>query len=175
MNRQLASMGATLAANLESTSTHFSDYLPSPSPHKDRLILHAVTELEVTKLSSAAGAMYKIRKFLPLKARKLVYNSLAGSYLQYGIAAWGHCSSTMMNKLQALQNKIVRYMTYSPPQSNVDAHYQSLSNSCTLFMVECLLHFKTTFTLSITLITQEQEPMLDITFRFQEQREVKSH
>ena len=42
------------------------------------------------------------------------------------IAAWGHCPSTIMNKLQALQNKIIRYMTYSPPQSNVDAYYQSL-------------------------------------------------
>ena len=80
----------------------------------------------MTKLSSAAGAMYKIRKFLPLKARKLIYNSLAGSYLQYGIAAWGHCSTTVLNRLQAIQNKIIRYMTYSQPQSNVDAHYKDL-------------------------------------------------
>ena len=80
----------------------------------------------MTKLSSAAGALYKTRNFLPLKARKLIYNSLAGSYLQYGIAAWGNCSTTIMNKLQALQNKIIRYMTFSPPQTNLDLHYKNL-------------------------------------------------
>ena len=56
----------------------------------------------------------------------MIYNSLAGSYLQYGIAAWGNCSQTMLNKLQALQNKIVRYMTNSPPNSNVDEQYKTL-------------------------------------------------
>ena len=39
----------------------------------------------VTKLSQVAGMLYKTRDILPLKSRIMVYNSLAGSYLNYGI------------------------------------------------------------------------------------------
>ena len=83
-------------------------------------------EYLMTKLSSAAGAMYKTRKFLSIKARKLIYNGLAGSYLQYGIAAWGNCSTTFIKKLQSLQNKIIRYMTNSQSHHNLDDHYKNL-------------------------------------------------
>ena len=83
-------------------------------------------EYLVTKLSSAAGVMYKIRKFMPMDARLLVYNALVASLLQYSIIAWGTCSSTLLNKLQNLQNRIVRYMTYSPPHSNLDLKYKAL-------------------------------------------------
>ena len=38
-----------------------------------------------TKLSEVAGIMYKIRKHLSMESRLLLYNSLAASYLQYGI------------------------------------------------------------------------------------------
>ena len=83
-------------------------------------------EYLITKLSRAAGAIFKIRNYLPFKARLLVYNSLVGSYLQYGISAWGNCSSTVINKLQAMQDKIIKYMTFSPPDSNIDSKYRSL-------------------------------------------------
>ena len=83
-------------------------------------------EYLITKLSRAAGIMYKIRKYLPMKARLLVYNTLVSSYLQYSIPAWGRCPSTALTKLQFLQNRIIRYMTFSPPQTNVDLKYKSL-------------------------------------------------
>ena len=41
---------------------------------------------------------------------KLIYNSLAASYLSYGITAWGACPKTTLNKVQTSQNKIIRYM-----------------------------------------------------------------
>ena len=83
-------------------------------------------EYLLTKLSSAAGAMFKTRKYLSTKTLKLIYHSLAGSYLQYGISAWSNCSSTMLNKLQSMQNKIIRCMTFSQPHSNIDTHYTRL-------------------------------------------------
>ena len=83
-------------------------------------------EYLVTKLSSAAGIMYRIRNSLPMDARLLVYNTLAASYLQYSITAWGTCSSTILNKLQSIQNRMIRYMTYSPPHVNLDAKYKTL-------------------------------------------------
>ena len=61
----------------------------------------------VTKLSQVAGILYKVRCLLPLKSRILIYNSLAGSYLNYGILAWGSATQTSLHKIKTLQNRII--------------------------------------------------------------------
>ena len=43
-------------------------------------------EYLITKLSQVAGILYKVRYHITLKSRKMIYNGLAGSYLNYGIA-----------------------------------------------------------------------------------------
>ena len=80
----------------------------------------------VTKLSQVAGILYKVRSLLPLKSRIMIYNSLAGSYLNYGMVAWGSTTPTTLHKLQAVQNRLIRYITFSPPRTNVDHLYNSL-------------------------------------------------
>jgi len=50
MNRQLSETGAKLALQLEPTEKLFTDYLQFPNPNKDRLILHPITEAEVSLL-----------------------------------------------------------------------------------------------------------------------------
>ena len=82
-------------------------------------------EYLITKLSQAAGVIYKLRDCLPLQAKMLLYDSLAASYLRYSIAAWGNTTQTVLGRLQSAQNKIIRYLTYSPPMTNVDK-YKSL-------------------------------------------------
>ena len=81
----------------------------------------------VTKLSQVAGMLYKVRDILPIKSRIMVYNSLAGSYLNYGITSWGSATLTILNKLKTLQNRLVRYITFSPPRTNVDHKFKSLN------------------------------------------------
>ena len=81
----------------------------------------------VTKLSQVAGMLYKVRDRLPMKSRILVYNSLAGSYLNYGITSWGSAAPSALNKLKIMQNRLVRYITFSPPQTNVDHKFKSLN------------------------------------------------
>ena len=56
----------------------------------------------------------------------LIYDSLAASYLRYSIAAWGNTTQTVLERLQSAQNKIIRYLTYSPPMTNVADKYKSL-------------------------------------------------
>ncbi len=56
----------------------------------------------------------------------LIYESLVASYLRYGIPAWGNTTHSLLNRLQAAQNKVIRYLTYSPPMTNVDDKYVSL-------------------------------------------------
>ena len=81
----------------------------------------------VTKLSQVAGMLYKVRDKLPMKSRIMVYNSLAGSYLNYGITSWGSAAPTALNKLKVMQNRLIRYITFSPPQTNVDHKFKSLN------------------------------------------------
>ena len=57
----------------------------------------------------------------------MIYNSFAGSYLNYGIVAWGSATLTALQKLKAMQNRLLRYITFTPPRTNVDHVYQSLN------------------------------------------------
>ena len=41
MNRQFVEMGANLANKLPPTDANFIDYLPSPNPNHERLVLHS--------------------------------------------------------------------------------------------------------------------------------------
>ena len=80
-----------------------------------------------TKLSKAAGIIYKVRNKVPKKVLHLLYNSTVSHCLRYGIASWGSTKrSTALMKLQHLQNKIVRYMTHTHRFSNVDEKYKNL-------------------------------------------------
>ena len=80
----------------------------------------------VTKLSQVGGILYKVRSMLPLKSRIMIYNSLAGSYLNYGITAWGSATPTALHKLKTMQNRLLRYITFSPPRTNVNHLFSSL-------------------------------------------------
>ena len=79
-----------------------------------------------TKLAKAAGIIYKVRSKAPQNVLMLLYHSLIGTYLQYGIASWGCAKTTALSKLKSLQNKVVRYITHSPPFSNVTHAYKKL-------------------------------------------------
>ena len=84
-------------------------------------------EYLITKLSRAAGIMFKVRNHLPLKARMTIYESLAASYLRYSTPAWGNATSTTLDKLQTMQNKIIRYMTFSSQEANMDQLYNKFN------------------------------------------------
>ena len=62
-----------------------------------------------TKLSTASGAIYKLRKYIPQKALMSVYYSLVYSHLQYAIISWGNSSKTIEHKLQVKQNRILKH------------------------------------------------------------------
>ena len=56
----------------------------------------------------------------------VLYHSLVGTYLRYGIASWGSAKTTALSKLQSLQNKVVRYITHSSKFTNVTNEYKNL-------------------------------------------------
>ena len=74
----------------------------------------------------AAGIIFKVRNKAPQNVLMLLYHSLVGTYVRYGIASWGSAKTTALTKLQALQNKVVRYITHSSPSTDIMNEYKKL-------------------------------------------------
>ena len=72
---------------------------------------HHINEICV-KLSQVAGVIYKTRTLLSKQALMLVYHSLAGSKLRYGLICWSTASKYLLDKVDVAHNKIVTYMTF---------------------------------------------------------------
>jgi len=53
------------------------------------------------------------RHFADIKILRLIYFSLFHSHLQYCIIDWGRAYETVIRPVQVLQNRIVKYMTFS--------------------------------------------------------------
>ena len=79
-----------------------------------------------TKLSSVCGVISKVRHYLDRESLMLIYNSLFDSRLRYGILAWGTTSEQKLSKLRSLQNRVVRFITFSPFRTSVAPLYASL-------------------------------------------------
>ena len=78
------------------------------------------------KLSSVCGVISKVRHYLDREALMLIYNSLFDSRLRYGILAWGTTSEQKISKLRSLQNRVVRFITFSSFRTSVAPLYASL-------------------------------------------------
>ena len=61
-----------------------------------------------TKVSTASGAIFKLRKYIPQRALMSVYCSVVYFYLQYAIICWGNFSKTIKRELQVKQNRIIK-------------------------------------------------------------------
>ena len=92
----------------------------------NKLNWHNHIQYVCSKLAKAAGIIYKVRSKAPENVLMLLYHSLVGTYLRYGIASWGSAKTTALSKLQALQNKVVRYITHSSQFTNVTNEYKKL-------------------------------------------------
>ena len=66
-----------------------------------------------SRLSRAAGMLGKIRHYVNFETLKMVYYGIFASILNYGSLIWGQ-HNRIVNRLQIIQNKAVRYMTFKP-------------------------------------------------------------
>ena len=78
----------------------------------NRLNWHTHIEYLCTKLSQAAGVIYKLKKLAPRAVLKTVYYSIVDSHLRYGILAWGSAKSTALQRLHSIHRKIIHYMKF---------------------------------------------------------------
>ena len=65
------------------------------------------------KVSSGISAIKRIRHTVPYKTLLAIYNSLVQPHLDYCSSVWGSCSKSLSQKLQKLQNRAARVITFS--------------------------------------------------------------
>ena len=78
----------------------------------NKLNWHSHIEYLCTKLSQAAGVIYKLKKLAPRAVLKTVYYSIVDSHLRYGILAWFSAKSTALQRLNCIHKKIIKYMKF---------------------------------------------------------------
>ena len=79
-----------------------------------------------SKLSNVCGILSKVRHYLNRAALLLIYNSLFDSRLRYGILGWGTASNQHLSRLRVLQNRAVRFITFSQFRTSAAPLYSLL-------------------------------------------------
>ena len=79
----------------------------------DKLNWKPQIEKMCSKLASVCGVLSKVRHYLDRQSLMLIYNSLIDSRLRYGALGWGTASNFDLKRLQVLQNKAIRFITFS--------------------------------------------------------------
>ena len=87
----------------------------------DRLDWSGHIEKVTKKVASGIGAIKRIRHLVPQATLQLIYQALIQPHFDYCNIVWGNCGITLRNKVQKLQNRAARVLTYS--SYDVDAGY----------------------------------------------------
>ena len=65
------------------------------------------------KIASGIGALKRIRHLIPASSLHLIYEALVKPHFDYCDIVWGNCRKTLRDKLQKLQNRAARVLTFS--------------------------------------------------------------
>ena len=72
------------------------------------------------KVSSAIGALKRVRPFIPTDVAVQIYNALILPHFGYCSPVWDGLSGCLSDKLQKLQNRAARVITQSPFDTSSD-------------------------------------------------------
>ena len=65
------------------------------------------------KVASGIGAIKRIRHLVPQATFLLIYQALIQPHFDYCNIVWGNCGITLQTKIQKLQNRAARVLSYS--------------------------------------------------------------
>ena len=85
------------------------------------------------------SAMKRIRNFVPCEILLTIYNSLIQPHFDYCSVVWGCCSKGLSQKLQKLQNRAARIITFSNYDSNTDELFRDLNWSKLNHRLRCTI------------------------------------
>ena len=74
------------------------------------------------KISQCMGILNRLKRFLPIQTKVLIYNSLVLSHINFGILIWGfHCE-----KVAKLQKKVIRMLSLSKYNAHIEPLFKNL-------------------------------------------------
>ena len=79
------------------------------------------------KIASGIGAIKRCRPFVNRTTLESVFNVLVQPYFNYCSEVWGHCNKGLSNKLQKLQNRAARILTFSSYDTSADPLFVQLN------------------------------------------------
>ena len=93
------------------------------------------------KISKTNYVINSSKNFVPLQIRKLLYNSLFRSHLEFGIIAWGGVKSKQLQPIVNLQKKCIRNVANKDFRSHTDPIFKSLNimKFSDLYEYNCIL------------------------------------
>ncbi len=78
------------------------------------------------KIASGLGALKRCRRFVPRSTLHSVFSALIQPHFDYCSVVWGHCNKTLSDKLQKLQNRAARILTFSSYDTNAGLLFERL-------------------------------------------------
>lgn len=79
----------------------------------DKLVWNSHIEKLTKKVASGIGAIKRVRHLVPQATLHLIYRSLVQPHFDYCNIVWGNCGVTLNERLQKLQNRAARVLTFS--------------------------------------------------------------
>ena len=97
---------------------------------------HHISQVQ-KKIRSSIFAPIRTKIFIPLQARKNIYNSLISSHLKLGAMIYGANKNHKINKLHSLQKKAIRLVSLS----KLNSHYNPLFLEYTVLNLPDLIKY----------------------------------
>ena len=79
------------------------------------------------KIASGIAAIKRVRQFLPPATLDLIYKALIQPHFDYCNVVWGNCGVKLADKLQKLQNRAARALTFSSYDADASQLFQNLN------------------------------------------------
>jgi len=92
----------------------------------DRLDWSSHIENVTKKVPSGIAAIKRIRHLVPQATLHLIYQALIQPHFDYCIIVWGNCGITLRNKVQKLQDRAARALTYSNYDVDASSKFKEL-------------------------------------------------
>ena len=72
------------------------------------------------KIASGIGALKRMRPVVPISTLQYIYNSIIQPHFDYSCVVWDNCTKSSADKLQKLQNRAARILTFFSYGTNAD-------------------------------------------------------
>ena len=79
------------------------------------------------KIASGIAAIKRVRQFVPPATLHLIYKALIQPHFDYCNVVWGSCGIKLADKLQKLQNRAARALTFSSYDADASQLFQNLN------------------------------------------------